>query len=390
MNWQSRLLNLFLKAASTEETAEETAAFAADKLETVYRFSQKHDLVHLVAHALEDMELPENELLKRFNTAKMRAVYRFARMEYEYEQICNTLERANICFVPLKGSVIRQYYPEPWMRTSCDIDVLVKEESLEVAEAALCAEGWVRKGERGFHDVSLFSQTGVHLELHFSIKENIPSLDPVLETVWDHLIPVEGKHAEHKMTNAFFLLHHLAHMSYHFVHGGCGVRPFLDLWILKHSIRWDENQLWELCAKAELARFCDKCMDLAEVWFGEKDHDPVTVQMEEFILRGGVYGTMSNRVIVDQARAGNRWKNLWNRIFMPYYKMKVKYPILSKHRWLTPVFYIVRIFQLITQKKLGRAMNELSMNQSNEDGQITETQLFLHSLGLDGMNGDPQ
>ncbi|MBO4954226.1 MAG: nucleotidyltransferase family protein, partial [Clostridia bacterium] len=36
-----------------------------------------------------------------------------------------------IDFMPLKGAVIRQYYPEPWMRTSCDIDIHVKKDRLE-------------------------------------------------------------------------------------------------------------------------------------------------------------------------------------------------------------------------------------------------------------------
>ena len=46
-------------------------------------------------------------------------------------ECCNALEKAQIPFVPLKGSVIRKYYPEAWMRTSSDIDVLVHKEDVE-------------------------------------------------------------------------------------------------------------------------------------------------------------------------------------------------------------------------------------------------------------------
>lgn len=342
----------------------------------------KHDLAHLVAHGLEKMNLPASEALDKFKTSKMRAIYRYARMQYEYERICSILEEANIIFVPLKGAVLRQYYPEPWMRTSCDIDILVREEELDAAERVLCAQGWIRKGEKGFHDISLFSPTGVHLELHFSILENIPTLDPVLGTVWEHVLPVEGKIAEHRMTNEFFLFHHLAHMSYHFVNGGCGIRPFLDLWILKQNICWNQKKLRELCIEAGLDQFCDKCMELTEVWFGDKNHSAITQHMEDYIFQGGVYGTMSNRVMIDQAKSGNRWKNLVNRLFMPYYKMKVRYPILEKRKWLTPVYYIVRWWQLITQGKLNRAMKEFAVNQSSSEKEITEAGLFLEELGL--------
>lgn len=34
---------------------------------------------------------------------------------------------------------------------------------------------------------------------------------------------------EYQERPEFFAYHHLAHMKYHFVHGGCGIRTFLDL-----------------------------------------------------------------------------------------------------------------------------------------------------------------
>ena len=36
----------------------------------------------------------------------------------ELEEICEILKEENIDFIPLKGAFIRNYYPEPWMRTS--------------------------------------------------------------------------------------------------------------------------------------------------------------------------------------------------------------------------------------------------------------------------------
>ncbi len=104
-----------------------------DILPALFKLSKRHDLAHLVGDALDKNGLlPDGtEAKKRFLQERNMAVYRYEQIQYEYEQICEVLEKAKIPFIPLKGSVIRQYYPEPWMRTSCDIDILVKENILE-------------------------------------------------------------------------------------------------------------------------------------------------------------------------------------------------------------------------------------------------------------------
>lgn len=73
------------------------------------------------------------------------------KINHEYNRICDALESVEISFLPLKGSVLRQYYPEPWMRTSCDIDILVHENDLEKTTEYLVRDlGYIydRKGPR--------------------------------------------------------------------------------------------------------------------------------------------------------------------------------------------------------------------------------------------------
>ena len=106
-----------------------------DLLQPLFKLSKRHDLAHLIGDALyKNRLLPENsEVKKRFLQERSMAVYRYEQIQYEFEQICSVLEEERIPFVPLKGSVIRNLYPQPWMRTSCDIDVLVKKKDLSLA-----------------------------------------------------------------------------------------------------------------------------------------------------------------------------------------------------------------------------------------------------------------
>lgn len=103
------------------------------------------------------------------------------------------------------------------------------------------------------------------------------------------------------MPDEYFYFYHIAHMAKHFVGtGGCGIRPFLDIWILNNRINFDREKRANLLSDGELDVFAKQAELLAEIWFGTAEHTEITKQMEEYILRGGVYGTNENRITVQQ------------------------------------------------------------------------------------------
>ena len=76
-----------------------------------------------------------------------------ANLEYELEHIKSVFEKNKIEYILLKGSVLRNYYPEPWMRTSCDIDILVHDEQLDKAVKVLTQTGYRVEGNKHYHDL---------------------------------------------------------------------------------------------------------------------------------------------------------------------------------------------------------------------------------------------
>lgn len=362
----------------------QTAPLTESALAELFALAQHHDVAHLLAPALEKNGLLDEQspFAQSCRTAQKRAILRHERMRFELQHICAVLEDARIPFVPLKGAVVGEWYPQGWMRTGCDIDVLVHREHLEAAVQALTAADWQVQGKAGYHDISLRAASGVHLELHFSIEENIPALDRVLQNVWQHCAPVQQGRYQHRQSNEFLLLHLLAHMSYHFMAGGCGVRPFLDIELLRRKMPLDAERLNALLRQAELERFYQSVCALCDVWFGTAEHTPLTEQTERFIITGGVYGSRENRIVLGQAKAGGRAKHLLQRVFLPYDKLRIQYPVLQRHRFLTPVFWPVRWCRMLFGGKLKRSAAELRLNQARSNEQITQTQDFLQNIGL--------
>ena len=363
---------------------EDKERLTPELLPQLYALSKSHDMAHIVAQGLSDLGLlGEDEISQKFQKQQILAVYRYQKLNYELEQICQTLEDAKIPFIPLKGSVIRQYYPEPWMRTSCDIDVLVHEEELDRAvEILQTALHYKIDGKRNYHDISMFSESGIHLELHFNIQEDMESLDKVLSRVWEYSVPSENT-VRHLQTNEFLLFHHIAHASYHFVSGGCGVRPMLDLWLLRAHLSYDEQQVINLCTECGIAKFYSEMIALSDVWFSERNFNSLTKQMSDYILKAGVYGNIENKIAIKQNKNGGKRKYAISRIWLPYDSLKQYYPILQKHKWLLPIMEIRRCFRLLLKGRIKRSLHELSINRTISQETRSETADLLQKLGLD-------
>lgn len=82
---------------------------------------------------------------------------RVARMVEEFDSINRCLEKANVKYAVLKGfALIPEYCPDIFLRTTYDYDYLVDPESLDCAECALRAAGFLRKEGAEDHPIVYF------------------------------------------------------------------------------------------------------------------------------------------------------------------------------------------------------------------------------------------
>ena len=386
MNTQQVLFALIRNVICEETVSEDIkCACTAEMLEGVYTLAAKHDLAHLVGQAVSKLDLPDSEILDKCKKSAMHALMRYMQLNYEYEQVLKTLEQAKTPFIPLKGAVLRADYPEPWMRTSCDVDILVQEQQLDTAVAALTKVLGYTAGGRGDHDVTLRSATGFYLELHYdTIQQRYDETGSrtVLAEIWQNAQPKEAGSCHYVLSDEMFYFYHIAHMSKHFRTGGCGIRTFLDVWILDRKPH-DGKAREALLARGGLTKFAQGARKVAEYWFSGENPDIMTQVVSDYILRSGVYGDNANRAAVGQAKMGGKLRYLLTRrVFMPYDFLKAEYPVLHKHKWLTPMYQVVRWGRMLVSGGLGRTVREVRANVSvNKDSVCTVSDIVKY-LGL--------
>ncbi len=380
-----KLQNLFISVLRSELTETDLdedirQQLAPDVIAALQRVSQHHNVAHIVSNALQKLTLEGGaDQLEALLQRQMRAVYHLEQMKYAYSQICQVLSREQISFIPLKGSVLRHYYPKEDMRTSCDIDILIPEERLDAAVAALVQAGY-QAGKQDYHDISLFSPAKVHLELHFSVLEKSEKLDQVLKDAWKYAIPVKG--AEYKFSDEFFAFQMFAHMAYHFLGGGCGVRALMDIWVMKHKMGLTFETGRELLKKAGIYHFAAEISRLSDACFSGGESTESMDQMLSYILSGGVFGNRKNRLAVIKTENTSTGKYVLKRLFLPLSDMKISYPILRKAPVFLPFCWIARWLRMLFDGKTKRALKEIKTAGALTPAEVEEIRRMRKWLDL--------
>ena len=373
------------------ELSRESAEILKANLSAIYEISKRNDMAHLIGFALEKQGLisPEGETFAKFQKQQYLAMYRCEGMEYEIARMRETFESGGIDFIMLKGSVIRGLYPESWMRTSSDIDVLVRAEDHARAEDLLIRELAYTKGVEGTHDHSLHSEGGVHVELHFTLidDERANSAREMLEKVWEYATAVCGKKHEYELKGEMFYLYHISHLAKHVEYAGSGIRPFIDLWLINQNMQRDKKASEELLSSCSLVKFASFCDELSEYWMsGSGTLSETGKRLENFVLNCGIYGSEENRIAIHQRGGKSKFKYIWRRLFYPYSELKNIYPILQKHKWLTPFCQMRRWLKLITGEKTVKVIKEIETLNNVTDEDINAIGEFMCELGLETKN----
>lgn len=351
----------------------------------VLNLAEKHDIAHIVASAYSKAGLlGKDDFSEKYRKKVMMAFYRSEQKKYVLSEVSRAFNDIGIVYVPLKGSVICHYYPEAWMRSSCDIDILIKDNDAEKAIKCLCDLGYRLQKSTSIHDYSLFSPLGVHLELHFSLiqEDCLEKANSILENAWDYTINDSEHSFRKELTNEMLVFYHVAHMAKHFIKGGCGIRPFIDLWIMKRKIGFDSTILENLLSEAQLLEFYYSICEVVNVWFENNSHSNVTLGIEEYIIKGGVYGTINNAAVISAATGESKAESFSKLMFMSRESLAILYPKLERYPMLYPFYQVKRWFRIFNKSKRNKIKHLTGIRNSVTKEEISSTAELLTLLGL--------
>ena len=341
--------------------------YTQEELAAAFHLAEIQDYGHIIGEAAISNNLVDknSELFTEMRRKLLISVYRSEQFTFYSESICKILEENKIRHIPLKGAVLRNAYPEKYMRTSCDFDVLVPKE--DTKRAADLIEKQLNGKVRwvGVSDVSITFKSIAVVEIHFDLeKSGLDENSEVLRNIWNYVVPAQNSEYRYEMPDEYFYYYHISHMAKHMKNGGCGIKPFVDLWFLNRDTSNREARD-KLLIKDGLKSFETISLSLANYWMGKGKSSAEIITYAKYILNSGVYGIVGNAVTNERIFR-------FDRVFLPPEQLAFQYRFLNKAPFLYPLFALVRIFRLlfittpnviyrklIHSKKGSKARNEI-------------------------------
>lgn len=389
-------LTLVKQAITGEYSGENFADFSEEFFRALFAFSVKHDVSNLVGDALikNGSLKKESEAYAKFSSKIFQAVLRYERSRHDSEKIFGSLENAGIDFMPLKGAIIREFYPRPEMRTSCDIDVFIEKKNVKKAVSVLTGECGCKFYSELYDEATLKTEGGVTLEIHGTLSDGDDgnggdeARRRYFKDAMKNSLVKDGYKHYRLQTTEEFVAYFIYHSAKHFRLGGCGIKAIADAFVIKNKIKYDEKILIRKLDELKLGDFYNVLFAIAEKEFGsgeisgDEKFDKLVATAEKFILSGGTYGGGNHGDVRLATNKGGKAGYIIKRAFLPYGVLKQEYPILIKAPILYPFCTVHRWFSALFGKKKRSLKNELKNSRTVTDERKEEINDLFDSLGV--------
>ena len=332
-------------------------------MEQLYTSAKFHTLTGITAYALESAGIQED---KR-RTAKEKASRKNIFLDIERKKLFSFCENKGIWYMPLKGSVLKEMYPDFSMRQMADNDILFDPEFQPEIKKYFEDNGYcVKSYNIGNHDV--YEKPPVlNFEMHTSLfgKTSSEEIKEYYENTKEKLVKDSDNNYGYHFSDEDFYIFIIAHEYKHYSISGTGLRSLLDRYVYLQAKQdtMDWSYIYDECRKLGISDFEEKSRKLSLKVLGNNfaelsEEDKL---MLEYYLKSGTYGTVEQSTqrklekISEEtgtdSRIKVRVKYIWQRIFPPMEVYEFCFPFLSRHKILLPFAWAFRLIRGVTTRR---------------------------------------
>jgi hypothetical protein len=344
---------IYLLSCAVNGITPDTARAQSMDLEKLYKLAKFHTVRAAVCAALERADVED----KQFSQARKKSIRKNIFLNIERNAITEEFDKCGIWYLPLKGSILKDLYPENGLREMADNDMLYDRSKQSEVGEIMASRGYTAESVgKTHHDVYLKSPV-LNFELHTELfgSAHPDALYKYYSNVKRLLIKDEDNACGYHFSDEDFYVFMTAHEWKHYNSSGTGIRSLLDCYVYCKfkGDALDRNYITEQCKQLEIADFEQERRTLAVKIFSS-DILPNLTESEQkmlmFYLTAGTYGTFENSIkkkLKDQSKAA-----FWfHSVFIPHKQMtqSVKFTAISP--LLYPIGVIWRCGRVILFKR---------------------------------------
>lgn len=366
-----------------------------DHMKELFRMSAKHFIDALVGTTLKQAGIT---LPKYWEERIVKAVRKVLLFDAERKKLCAWMDSEDIWYLPLKGIVLKEYYPSVGMRQMSDNDILFDADAWERVEKHMISEGYTAEFVgSGNHDV--YQKPPVYnFEMHRSLygRGHDENWVEYYSDIKNRLIPDQSegtydaeygaskntvanqtdrmnggnRSCGYHMSDEDFYIYITSHACKHYSGSGTGLRTLLDFYayLSAKETSLDFDYIRAECKKLGIEDFerhnrilCKKVFSPRQIYEQSSFEQSLSedeLAMLKYYLSSGVYGTF-DRMVANRMEKQKKADGKGKLSKLIYYKHRVfpgmevyeNYPILVRHKWLIPAYWFYRIVRLLFSRK---------------------------------------
>ena len=366
----------------------EQIPYSDKDLEAVFQYVKISGISAITFMALEDAldVIDENSYMFDWKKLRLNSIRRNLLFDQERNAITNFFEQNGIWYLPLKGSVIKEMYPNPEMREMNDNDILIDQNGRGQAKDFMLSRGYqVKPNDKGVIDDKGNSDEYVkdpffYFELHkFLIEERYsPKQYDYFLPIKDRLIKDADKEYGYHMSDEDFYLYMICHAHKHFSRNGMGIRFLMDEYVFlkEKGETLDNDYINEKIREFGLEQFDADLQIISKMAFdldqeySESDLSDSEKALYDSCLGAGIFGNIETRwkneayeMNARSTDAITKKEYIRNRLFPDENWYRIYHPFVYKHKIVKPFFTIYRLTVLAFR---GRKNVKKEMDQVGE------------------------
>ncbi len=374
---------LYLVACALHGEAPDEGRVAGMEPEEVYKTSRSHSIEAMTYMALEKMghwPAADTKTGREWKKYKERAIRKAMLLDAERAEILAELERMGVWYMPLKGSILKEYYPQYGMRQMGDNDILYDTSRQEDVIILMKERGYTVKRIDKEDQDDFLKLPVYNFEMHSVLcpKRNNAAWYDYYKNIKDRLQKDGKSQYGYRFTDEDFYLYMIAHAYKHFSVGGTGLRSLIDVYVYlaKKEGELDWRYIEGEAQKLAALDFERAVRELSRKVFGSVQAfgDTLLSEEEQSMLAdfagAGTYG--NEKIYVERKRQeyqigegrlgfAGKLSYLRKRLFPDMAWFEKHEPFFAKHKVLIPFFLVYRMFRhiLFYRKWLGRELRIL-------------------------------
>ena len=382
---------IYLMACALNDVTPNKNIYTKVEASMIYAAAKSHNVLSMAAYALEKSNyegIPEG-IAEKIKNEKNMAVRKSMLLNAERAAVTGFMEKEGIKYLPLKGIILQDMYPEFGMRQMADNDILYDEKyQLELKDFMISRGFDAKYVGVSVHDC-YYKEPVYNFEMHTGlfqkeVHNGILAYYYSVDTIWDKAIKDVDKNYGYHFRDEDFYIYVTAHAEKHNHNSGTGIRTLTDFFVMNRAFtEADWTYIQNELNKLELLEFGEIMRGLAVKLLSDpkamgnafRSLNEKECKALRYMLSSGTYGTQEN-LIRNQLKkisdtnlskpsesTNNKKKEDAGKISIKtkflYYKKRLfpgrdflypAYP-LAKYKITVPLVWIQRLAMAVTARR---------------------------------------